>query len=276
MEIYHWRPRTRISDALAARSRAFRAYSNSSRWGRTNFGDELARLIVKRVMALKGVQLSWRGAIRSSPTFFSLGSVTSLSRNGDVLWGTGHLSADIPALQKGVKSLSIRALRGPLTRELLVDLHGLMNVPTVFGDPGVLVPRIFPEWEPIRSIEDTLILPHLDDDPKKLVGIKGVDVVLPTEDPVGIVRRIAGANRIITSSLHGKILADAYGVPCEVYQGKTTARFKFDDFALGSDQEAFEFHPTVTSAIHADSSLPPRMDQVSDRLLDTFPMDIWA
>src|SRR5690349_6033070 len=98
-----------------------------------NFGDLLGPLIVQRIRAAQGLGRPARdGRVR----LLTAGSIMRMARHGDVIWGTGVNGKSIGAQYSGLE-LDIRAVRGPLTREVL-ERNG-HRVPVVFGDPGLLV-----------------------------------------------------------------------------------------------------------------------------------------
>ena len=60
-------------------------------------------------------------------------------------------------------------------------------------------------------------------------------VIAPNGDPLEILRTIGACKRIVTSSLHGMIVADAFGIPrrtelCSQME-REGGRFKFDDYS---------------------------------------------
>lgn len=273
MEIYFWQPRSKVDDFLARQSRFFSKRLTGGALRATNFGDELGPWIVKRMLDALAITPSPGALSRTSPALLSVGSVIQMARNGDVVWGTGHLGGKGRAIRTGVRDLRIHALRGPLTRKLLVDKYALGPVPEVFGDPAVLIPHLFPEIAPVGKSQ-TLIIPHLDDQVPRLDFSK-FELMLPSSDFLKVISTIAGAERLITSSLHGKIIADAYGVPCNVYKGRTTNSFKFQDYALGTGQSEIKIFDSLELAMQAKTSRPKTLEGVMERLFDSFPRDIW-
>lgn len=272
VEIYSWAPRSRLGDMISNRFRWFR--KNFRPRSKTNFGDELGPWIVSRILELNGITPSKSVLRSSSPTFFSVGSVTSLARNGDIIWGSGHLNEIKPALMPGVNSLEIYALRGPLTRDLLVRGIGFGGLPEVYGDPAILVPYLFPEIEPIPCDGRVLVIPHIDDPmpQESSDDFEFISAQMPFRE---VVARIAGAERVVTSSLHAKILSDSYGIPNVVYQGATTSKFKFDDYALGVGGSVFEMVPSLDQALLQTTGSSLKVTEVQGRLLDSFPYHVW-
>ena len=58
-----------------------------------------------------------------------------------IIWGSGTLSSQDPLWNTIEKPLSVRAVRGPLTRQLLLS-RGI-DCPEVYGDPALLFPRFY-------------------------------------------------------------------------------------------------------------------------------------
>jgi hypothetical protein len=131
------------------------------------------------------------------------------------------------------------ALRGKLT---LAGVTGLGGQKPVLGDPGLLVSH----WvrQPVAKY-DLGVVPHWSD--KELAGRYSYGHVIdPTQTVQKVVEEIAACKRIVSSSLHGCIVADAFGIPRRAEMPSTPASadkllphedsknggdFKFRDYA---------------------------------------------
>lgn len=157
--------------------------------------------------------------------FVGVGSVMTSVRPGDTVWGTGCIR-DKPLYKPGARFL---AVRGPMTRTLVTGSH----VPEVYGDPGLLLPLIYnPD---VELGHETGVIPHYID--KGLPHIHKGHLIDIQSDWKNVVREIKSCKKIISSSLHGLIIAEAYGVPAEwaVYSDKVIGgEFKFHDYLLGT------------------------------------------
>jgi hypothetical protein len=123
-------------------------------------------------------------------------------------------------------------LRGPLSaRGRRGDL--------ALGDPGLLANELV---ETPGRVYDLGIVPHWSDTQleHKFQGLKGPGgkpasriVIRPDEDPLEVVRKIGMCKKIVASSLHGIIVADAFGVPRRIEHTSRFDReggmFKFQD-----------------------------------------------
>ncbi len=135
-----------------------------------------------------------------------------------------------PYRMEGVKFL---AVRGPLSRKMIKEAV----VPEVYGDPALLLPTIYAPLG-VKKICKVAYIPHYVD--RHLMMNKGlniIDVALPWKI---FVRRVLECERIVSSSLHGIIIAEAYGIPAEwaVYSDRVIGNgFKFHDYLLGTGRE---------------------------------------
>lgn len=119
------------------------------------------------------------------------------------------------------------AVRGPGTAKAL----GLSDV--AFGDPAILLPRVVPAVA--GGERQTLFVPHREsgalggwEKPCNALGIRYVD---PQSDFLQVIRTISGAGLVITESLHGAIIADAYRVPWIPIVLFHSSPFKWNDWA---------------------------------------------
>lgn len=132
-------------------------------------------------------------------------------------------------------------VRGPLTRDAL----GL-PIDTVLGDPGLLAPLFHPPRTSANTAGKRICIPHVHDKktPEELLRISGADVLI---SPVvksneaalrDILDQIAHADFVLTASLHGAIIAAAYGRPFAYWDnGHVDIEFKWRDFAASAKFE---------------------------------------
>lgn len=195
--------------------------------GDRNFGDQLAPIILQ---AVTGELPMW--VHRQTPgKILSVGSVLHNLQDGDVVWGTGAIR-NLPV--DAHPTARILAVRGPLTRKLLQA-----DVPEVYGDPALLLPRYYDE--PQEKMYDVGVIPHYVD---KTAMQLPYDPSILTIDVQSDWRQIVDDMRkcwsIVSSSLHGLIVAEAYGIPATwVVAGDriTGGSFKFHDYYLATDRD---------------------------------------
>lgn len=185
--------------------------------GHTNFGDRLTPLLLEQLM---GTDVEW--AAPAAAEWVACGSVLSHLPPGwtGSVWGTGRESAQPTDLN----SARVLALRGRLTAEL-TEVHGDFAL----GDPGLLADRL--PYRVQRSRVAVGVFPHWQD--RQLAHrFKGL-VIRAETDPLTLIGEIASCERLITSSLHGLVVADALGIPrrWETFSRIQGRGFKFRDYA---------------------------------------------
>lgn len=204
-----------------------------------NFGDYLPELFAKELLTYPKVE---------ADVFRLVGSVISekwirwdLSRaNGQVrgliaLWLCGARN-DTPLSAATRAHCMFFGVRGPRTRDILE-----LPPETVLGDPGLLAPLFHVPSPHAATAGKAICIPHVED-PKseaELLACSGSEaIVYPVIDSSeaalrDILDKIAGAEFVLTGSLHGAIIACAYGVPFAFWDsGHIDAPFKWEDFAF--------------------------------------------
>ncbi|MDP3949124.1 polysaccharide pyruvyl transferase family protein [Microbacterium sp.] len=171
--------------------------------GHPNFGDDLTPWLLPRY----GLVPQYR-----EPRAAGLVGVGSLleflpQEFSGAIWGSGLMRDRRHPLPEA----SVLAVRGPLTAERI----GVQDEP-VYGDPGLLVARHQPQPAGDGRIA---VVPHGHHRPH--VGLaslvraaaEGVRVVNVHQRAGAAVHEIAASRAVITTSLHGLITADSYGIP---------------------------------------------------------------
>ena len=200
----------------------------------------------------------------------AVGSILHLARTGDVIWGIGAngKKLDHPA---AYRELDIRAVRGPLTRAFL-QAKGY-EVPETYGDPGMLVGRLWPREQAARRFRQraVTVVPNFHD-MHHAVGRS--DAVNPTTDNIWeTLGTIAASDLVVGSSLHAIVVAESFGIPARLVASSVEPRFKFEDYYRGTGRPGFCPAPDVDTAISWAGETPPSWDPKP--LLDAFPRDLW-
>ncbi|MFV0340372.1 MAG: polysaccharide pyruvyl transferase family protein [Parachlamydiaceae bacterium] len=228
----------------------------------TNFGDELSHAIVER---MTGRSVERSSLDNSSPTLFAIGSILHFSKNGDVIWGSGFRGK--PPLVAELTDLDVRAVRGPCTR--LVLLEKGIPCPEVYEDPAMLFPLLFPEFQPQEATQDYIVIPHINE-MQKYRKVK--HVVYPSEPWQEIVKKILKSRLVVSGSLHGLIIAEAYGIPARYLRtNKNEPLFKYRDYYEATGRPQFTFASSIEEALLWGGE-PPRSIDLQP-LLDAFPWD---
>lgn len=234
--------------------------------GRVNFGDHLSRVVVSRVLAARGLTLD--DEVARPSRLLAIGSILHFAQDGDVVWGSG-INGKVPADSFTARALDVRAVRGPLTAEFLRRRGH--PVPDVFGDPGLLVARLFADrFAPAPELSHVVVpnlhdLPLVADDPR---------LVSPLDGWNRVVAQILRARLVLASSLHGLIVAEAFGIPARyVRLSETESLFKYRDYYAGTGREDFDYARSVGEGLEMGGMPPPAFDPQA--LLAAFPWDLW-
>lgn len=165
-----------------------------------------------------------------------VGSVLSTSNKKSIVWGSGFISQN--AILKSTE-LDIRAVRGYLTYKRLRDEYEIV-APQVFGDPVVLIRDFYnPKIEKKYKIG---IIPHYEDkdspivDHYKKLGCKYIDI---QNDIEAFIDEVMSCEFILSSSLHGLIVADSYSIP--------NVRCVFSPKVVGGDFKFLDYYSTTNN-----------------------------
>lgn len=205
-----------------------------------NLGDMINPYLVEGLTGIPPVYST------RAPRVLAIGSIIKFALKGDKVWGAGCPSAD----QAIEPDAIFHSVRGPLTRRMILEAGG--DCPPVYGDPAWLLPLIYPDRKPPKTHRVGLIrhFTHraqpirLDDDVREIEIIRdgraGIEAFLD---------EMLSCEAIVSSSLHGVIIANAYGIPARLATFRASDRqvhgdgMKFDDYFLSvgrSDVQALD------------------------------------
>jgi len=231
-----------------------------------NFGDLLGPLLITRILAK--YQVNPRGA-PSDRRLLSIGSVLHFARDHDVIWGTG-VNGKRPDTDYVFRTLDVRAVRGPRTREFLCG-RGI-DAPAIFGDPALLLPCIMPELVDHAQAKrhPLTVVPNFND----FSAYEPAPTLLDPRSPVGVcLKRIAQSELVVGSSLHAIVVAESLGIPARLISSSSESPFKYEDYYLGTGRPSVDTARTVDEAINMGGESGPIFD--AERLLSAFPFDLW-
>lgn len=244
IDLFHWQPKS----------------------GAQNFGDHLSRVVVSRHLAARELLLD--ETVTVSRRLLAIGSILHFARDHDVVWGSG-VNGKIDERKHQFKELDVRAVRGPLTRNYLMQ-RGI-SVPEVYGDPALLLPALFPTRFQKAPKREYAFVPNLHD---LSVPTSGHHVISPLLPWNKVVEDILQCEFVVSSSLHGLIVAEAFGIPaCYLRLSETEAMFKFEDYYQGTGRNGIPVANTFAEA--RSSGGAPRLAFDPRPLMEAFPMDLW-
>lgn len=192
----------------------------------------------------------------SQEVFLVIGSILHQVDRNAVIWGAGFISERSRFREKPKK---ICAVRGPLTRQIILNQG--VDCPEIYGDPALLYPRFY---SPSKEKKYKLgIVPHFVDQNSCLLDQfrdKDDIVVINVKGEINkFVDDINSCERIASSSLHGIIAADAYGIP--------SSWINFSDYVIG---DGFKFRDYFAS-VRRKTKLPLEISKMRS-LQEVFTM----
>lgn len=188
-----------------------------------NFGDLLSPWLVEKMTSLP-VEFSER----DTPHYVTIGSIVGRASDKSILWGTGSFGTETKV--RLPPKAKYHAVRGPLTRQILKNSK--IEAPPIYGDPALLAPLYYYPDLPITHELGVVVRwsekewKTADVDPRvKIINLKTSSVEETISD-------FLSCRKIISSSLHGLIIADAYGIPNAWRQSETGKGgiFKYFDY----------------------------------------------
>jgi len=212
-----------------------------------NFGDWLSPLIVshytdKKVIFQSPVKMA------TSQHMIGLGSIGRFIKPNSVVVGTG-ISTDELTLAKSATYVSVR---GPVTARVVKESGG-PDV-TSFGDPGVLISRIFPVERKTTNGKVALVR-HFTHKPIPLVfeeNMEELDIFMSHPDQIKVlVEALNTYDRVVTSAMHIFITCQSYGIPCALitFEGFEDSvhgnGIKYGDYAQGVGLESISPVPVA-------------------------------
>jgi pyruvyltransferase len=206
-----------------------------------NFGDALNVPFIEYLSTKKIVYAKFlpRFIRRDQPTYAVIGSILQWSNNNCIVWGAGFISdknIKIPVPSK------IHLVRGPLTRQIF--LENKIECPEVYGDPALLMPFIYnPKIDKKYKLG---FLPHFVNKNSEFIkSFENNDSclimnILCGQDFKRLISEMLSCEFIVTSSLHGLIIAHSYNIPVLWVKYSVElegGRFKFDDYLLSVNKQ---------------------------------------
>lgn len=235
----------------------------------TNFGDFLSLKLVERIV---GGEVAAVSHIYKAQKMLAIGSVLIMARTDDVVWGTGMNGKRLDLDLYKFKNLDVRAVRGPLTKAFIEENFSI-EVPETFGDPALLIPHFFPEFKKVSHPKrEYIVIPHYSE--AELFSDEDPNIVYPDEPWRIIVRKILDSKFVISSSLHGIIIAEAFGIPARYLRiTDHEPLFKYTDYYAGTGRDTFTYATSVEEALQMGGEPPFICDLM--KLYQSFPFEYW-
>ena len=200
--------------------------------GLFNWGDDINPELYELITGKKPVKMH---VLDETPEdhIMMCGSILPFANEHSVIWGTGfmHKQSTIGGAPK-----EIHAVRGPLTAKRLDELGIGVKVP--YGDPSMLVARLDESITFVHKTHKYGVIPHYID--RKRVENWSDDILqidIQNEDIERTVLETRKCEKIISSSLHGLILADMFNIPA--------LWVKLSDNLVGDDMKFHDYFASI-------------------------------
>lgn len=204
-----------------------------------NWGDDLNIWMIEEISDLKILVVN---RSRIFPLFAKrvhscIGSILGVCYGRELtVWGSGFISENERMHEIPKKIYSVR---GPLTRHKLLE-QGI-DCPATYGDPALLVSKYY--HPNVTKKYKYGIIPHFVDEANPVIQAvsKREDILIISMANYGhwhdIPDAVCSCEMILSSSLHGLIVSDSYGIP--------NAWARFSNNIKGGDFKYFDYFQSV-------------------------------
>jgi len=216
--------------------------------GKTNFGDELNKLIWQKLLPeiFDGT---------SSELFLGIGTLLD-DRVPDaakiVVMGSGVGYGHLPTKAQ-INSWLIYCLRGRLSAQSLGVSSNL-----VATDPAILVSQLFPGQE--KKIHEYAYMPHWQNMGNGWIKVSekmGIRLLNPRDSVVNLITAMKQSKVIITEAMHGAIVADSLRIPWIAVNSRFDdyCSFKWQDWcsSLNLDYKSYRIGNLLHTDFNSDS-----------------------
>lgn len=239
-----------------------------------NLGDYLSPIVVSYMLDRGGV--SFDNELTSTKNLYAIGSILLMGYQNATIWGAGFPFE--PGFLRSFphrypfRKLDVRAVRGPLTKRTLEKLGHKCS--DNFGDPAILMPLIYNPSQ--DKLFDCLVIPHYSTETtikKKYPALNFAS--MQTRDYKKVIDLICSSRKVISSSLHGVILAESYGVPAIYFQDRPSKfNYKVEDWYASTKRNS-NIQNSLENALSIKPERIPDLSVMQKKLLDSFPYDIF-
>lgn len=240
-----------------------------------NLGDSLGEVIIQFLLQKEGLSLD--SPVNGTKHLYCVGTNIHGAYQSATIWGSGiypprsRVEAMLQKISR--RKLDVRAVRGPLTKKQL-EKYG-HKCPAVYGDPAILMPMIYNSRKEKKY--EYLVIPQFIDENKFRMNHPNEPMVsMNTDDYKFVIDEIVSSKIVYTSSLHGIILAEAYGVPAVFFRSLPKYKdFKYLDYYFSTGRRDVKIAGSFEEALRMKPLPLPDLSGLRQGLLNTFPYDLW-
>ncbi|MEX2497779.1 MAG: polysaccharide pyruvyl transferase family protein, partial [Wenzhouxiangellaceae bacterium] len=245
-----------------------------------NWGDKLNPVLCRMISGMNVVHAYDIFPAVRKPVHYVVGSsLERAQKRRGVVWGAGFIDSSQGVRQAPSK---ICALRGHHSRERLRELG--IAVPATVGDPALLMPRLYTPRCTARRYRVGVIA-HCYERDIACAGPGALPEDFLSIDITGgifdVIDQVCACDEIVSSSLHGLVCAEAYGVAStwiKLSDRPAGDDFKYHDFysAVGKPQKGPRIvdDPADWPRLAGTSQAPiarDMLDRINNDLLDACP-----
>ena len=137
------------------------------------------------------------------------------------------------------------------------------------------MPRIYtPKYHNRHGV---VLITHYLTSQDEYANVKDITLLdIQTTDYKHFIDVIASAEKVISSSLHGIILAETYGTPAVfLHKGIETETLKFYDWYYSTGRYNVVIASTLDEALTVNPMQLPMLTNMQAELIANFPYDLW-
>lgn len=244
-----------------------------------NVGDALAPVIYDWMLKRRGLTRDSHSSTTS--ILLTVGSVISINHYDAVIWGSGmHTISSIIKNYNWRKraKLDIRAVRGPITQQILeFSKYDCTNA--ALGDPAILMPMIYQNGSQEKKHDVSIVTHWCFDKVDEEITSSGLNVInVNTKDYKYFIDEIVSSRLVISSSLHGIILAESYGVPAIFLNRNNCMKkelMKYYDWYFSTGRYSVKMAMSIEEALRIEPMELPDTSDMCKALINSFPYDLW-
>ena len=196
-----------------------------------NFGDILNKYLInkitnKNISFVKVIPIRYT----TNPIVIGIGSIVNRANRFTYVWGAGLMNR-----KDTINNSNYLAVRGPITIRRMKELG--ITPPKAIGDPALLLPLYYDIVVDIKY--DYGIIPHhVDFDLfKGHIIPDNIFIIDITRGVENFVSDVKSCKKIISSSLHGLIIANAYNIDC--------SWVKLSERLFGDDTKFYDYLESI-------------------------------
>lgn len=268
-----------------------------------NFGDILNEKFLADVFQVKPIhtdinqaKLVCIGSLLESFLYAGENDIKLLIRKAlypkTYIFGTGFIAKENERIKRPknkkenfLKKMEVIALRGYNTKARVERIVNKDLSKIALGDPGLLAYKLLKDEKILKKYQIGII-PHYIDKDNPLINklqssISDSVIINVLDDPIKVIQQIAACECIVSSAMHGLIVADSLGIPNQ--------RIIVSDKIIGGDYMFDDYYSvfniitppkidlrksdkvSILSIINNYNVDPKMVSEIQEKLINVFP-----